>query len=201
MGSKYAKLHEFVLQTYENEKQFLARAKQLNHRLMSEKIRLEKTTLESQEDQKCIQQLSDQILEINNEYEVVQDRDMMLQIQLSELEHERREKQAQLEEREIERRAEAEPKIQRAKDDIEVLGKEIELMRQQKETFQAKHDEFNTRCADLEQEVEANTAIHKGHEQEHNKIKGDPDRIRKQAEKFESAVNALLDAQRDKKRD
>merc|ERR1711972_814173 len=100
--SKYAKLHEFVLQTYDNEKNFLARAKQLNHRLMSEKIRLEKTTLESQEDQACIQQLSDQILEVNNEYEVVQDRDMMLQIQLSELEHERREKQAQLEEREIE---------------------------------------------------------------------------------------------------
>merc|ERR1711948_189437 len=136
--SKYAKLHEFVLQTYENEKQFLARAKHLNHRLMSEKIRLEKTTLESQEDQKCIQQLSDQILEVNNEYEVVQDRDMMLQIQLSELEHEKREKQAQLEEREIERRAEAEPKVQRAKDEIEVLGKEIELMRTQKEGYQTR---------------------------------------------------------------
>merc|ERR1712060_307205 len=113
---------EFVLQTYENEKQFLARAKQLNHRLMSEKIRLEKTTLESQEDQKCIQQLSDQTLEVNNEYEVVQDRDMMLQIQLSELEHEKKEKQAQLEEREIERRAEAEPKLQKSRDEIEVLG-------------------------------------------------------------------------------
>merc|ERR1712203_58782 len=36
---------------------------------------------------------------------------------------------------------------------------------------------------------------------EHNKIKGDPDRIRKQAEKFDSAVNALLEAQRDKKKD
>ena len=34
--SKYAKLHEFVLQTYENEKNFLRRAKELNHRLMSE---------------------------------------------------------------------------------------------------------------------------------------------------------------------
>merc|ERR1712087_507713 len=68
-------------------------------------------------------------------------------------------------------------------------------------TFQTKHDEFNARCDDLEQEIEANSAIHKGHEQEHNKIKGDPDRIRKQAEKFESAVNALLDAQRDKKKD
>merc|ERR1712151_1258393 len=116
-------------------------------------------------------------------------------------EHEKREKQAQLEERELERKAEAEPKIQRAKDDIDVLGKEIELMRVQKETFQGKHDEYNGKCEELEQEVEANTAIHKGHEQEHNKIKGDPDRIRKQAEKFDSAVNALLEAQREKKKD
>merc|ERR1712087_390456 len=126
---------------------------------------------------------------------------MMLQIQLSELEHEKREKQAQLEEQELERRAEAEPKIQRAKDEIDVLGKEIELMRQQKESYQTKLDEYNARCKELEQETEANHAIHKGHEMEHNKIKGDPDRIRKQAEKFDSAVNALLDAQRDKKKD
>merc|ERR1711972_1217315 len=121
-----------------------------------------------------IQQLSDQILEVNNEYEVVQDRDMMLQIQLSELEHEKREKHAQLEERENERRAEAEPKIQRAKDEIDVLSKEIELMRQQKESYQTKLEEYNAKCKEIEEETEANLAIHKGHERDHNKIKGDP---------------------------
>merc|ERR1712087_738338 len=88
-----------------------------------------------------------------------------------------------------------------AKDEIEVLGKEIELMRTQKESFQTNLEDCNGRCKELEQETESNAAIHKGHEQEHNKIKGDPDRIRKQAEKFDSAVNALLDAQRDKKKD
>eukprot|EP00434_Breviolum_minutum_P020479 symbB.v1.2.018056.t1/scaffold1426.1/size119482/5 len=48
--SKYAKLHEMVIQTFENEQNFVTRAKQLNQRLMQEKIKLEKTTLESQED-------------------------------------------------------------------------------------------------------------------------------------------------------
>mmetsp|Transcript_120131 Transcript_120131/g.299687 ORF Transcript_120131/g.299687 Transcript_120131/m.299687 type:complete len:926 (+) Transcript_120131:87-2864(+) len=196
--SKYAKLHEFVLQTYENEKNFLARAKQLNHRLMTEKIRLEKTTLESQEDQACIQQLSDQILEIQSEYEVVQDRDMMLQIQLSELEHEKREKQAALEEREVERQAEAEPKLQRARDECDVLQKEIEMMRQQKEGYQSKLQEYDKRIQDLDSETAANKTVHKGHEIEHNKIKGDPERIRKQAEKFDSAVKALVEAQKEK---
>mmetsp|Transcript_42424 Transcript_42424/g.123275 ORF Transcript_42424/g.123275 Transcript_42424/m.123275 type:complete len:926 (-) Transcript_42424:13-2790(-) len=196
--SKYAKLHEFVLQTYENEKNFLARAKQLNHRLMSEKINLEKTTLESQEDQACIQQLSDQILEIQNEYEVVQDREVMLTIQLSEVEHEKREKQAQLEEREIERQAEAEPKLQRSREEIEILQKEIEVLRQQKEAHQAKLSEYDARCAEVEEEIAANRSIHKGHENEHNKIKADPDRIKKQAEKFESAVKALTEAQKEK---
>lgn len=196
--SKYAKLHEFVLQTYDNEKNFLARAKQLNHRLMSEKIRLEKTTLESQEDQACIQQLNDQIQEIQNEYEVVQDRDMMLQIQLSELKHEKREKQVQLEEREVERQAEAEPKLQKARDDIDLLQKELDMMRQQKEGYQSKLQEYDTRCQQVESEIAANKAIHKGHEMEHNKIRGDPDRIRKQAEKFDSAVKALTEAQKEK---
>mmetsp|Transcript_1201 Transcript_1201/g.3007 ORF Transcript_1201/g.3007 Transcript_1201/m.3007 type:complete len:926 (+) Transcript_1201:103-2880(+) len=196
--SKYAKLHEFVLQTYENEKNFLARAKQLNHRLMSEKIRLEKTTLESQEDQNSIAQLQEQKTEVTEEYDVVQDREMMLQIQLSELEHEKREKQQQLEEREEERQAEAEPKIQRAKEDIEMLQKESELLRQQKESYQQKLEEYNVKVSDIELERQANKAIHKTHEAEHIKIRSEPERIRKQAEKFDSAVKALQDAQAEK---
>mmetsp|Transcript_40611 Transcript_40611/g.130678 ORF Transcript_40611/g.130678 Transcript_40611/m.130678 type:complete len:524 (+) Transcript_40611:90-1661(+) len=196
--SKYAKLHEFVLQTYDNEKNFLARAKQLNHRLTSEKIRLEKTLAESQEDQAAISQLNDQVQEIQNEYEVVQDRDMMLQIQLSELDHEKREKQMQLEEREAEREAEAEPKLQRARDESEMLQKEISMMREQKEGYQAKLTECDKRFEALESEIAANKIVHKGHEAEHTKIKGDPDRFRKQAEKFERKVEALVAAQNQK---
>jgi predicted transcriptional regulator len=100
--SKYAKLHEFVLTTNDNQKNFLAHAKQLNHRLVSERVKLEKTQLESQKDQADIQQLNDQLQEIQTEMETVSERDMMLQIQLSELEHEKRDKIEQLKEREIE---------------------------------------------------------------------------------------------------
>eukprot|EP00933_Yihiella_yeosuensis_P037392 TRINITY_DN31311_c0_g1_i1.p1 TRINITY_DN31311_c0_g1~~TRINITY_DN31311_c0_g1_i1.p1 ORF type:complete len:940 (-),score=260.18 TRINITY_DN31311_c0_g1_i1:224-3001(-) len=196
--SKYGKLHEFVIQTYENEKNFLSRAKQLNQRLMAEKIKLEKTTLESQEDQNSIDQLQSQRIEIDQEYQVAQDREMMLQIQLSELEHEKREKQVQLEEREVERLAEAEPKLQKARDEIEILGKEQEVLRVQKEGYQEKLDEYDQRIKDIELEIENNKNIYKGHELEYNKIKGDPERIRKQAEKFENAVIALQQTQNEK---
>lgn len=199
--SKYANLHEFVLSTNENIKTFLARAKNLNHRLVSERVRLEKTTLESQKDQTDIQQLNDSLLEIQQEQEVVSERDMMLQIQLSELEHEKRDKVEQLREREIEREKQAEPMIRDSKDEIENLTQEIELMRAQKEKYQSQLEEYLGKCTSLEKDIEENKEVFKAHELDFNKIKGDPTRIRKQAEKFESAVKALMDSHQEKQSD
>ena len=59
--SRYAKLHELVLQTYENERNFLRRAKELNHQLVSEKINLERTTIAQSEDQATIAALQAQL--------------------------------------------------------------------------------------------------------------------------------------------
>lgn len=196
--SKYAKLHEMVIQTFENEQNFVTRAKQLNQRLMQEKIKLEKTTLESQEDQNCIEQLMHQRFEIEQEYQVAQDREMMLQIQLSELHHDRTEKQEQLREREIERQAEAEPKLRKAREEIELLNKESEVLKAKKESYQEKLEEYNARIKEVEQEMENNRDICKVYDSELNKIKDDPERIRKQAEKFENAVRALQEAQKEK---
>lgn len=196
--SKYAKLHEMVLQTFENEQSFVTRAKQLNQRLMQEKIKLEKTTLESQEDQNCIEQLMHTKFEKEQEYQVAQDREMMLQIQLSELDHDLSEKQEQLKEREMERLAEAEPKLRKAREEIEVVNKETEVLKGQKERHQEKLEEYNARIKEVETEAENNRDIYKVYESEHNKIKDDPERIRKQAEKFENAVRALQEAQKEK---
>ncbi|CAJ1432505.1 unnamed protein product [Effrenium voratum] len=191
--SKYAKLHEMVIQTFENEQNFVTRAKQLNQRLMQEKIKLEKTTLESQEDQNCIEQLLHQKFEIEQEYQVAQDREMMLQIQLSELDHDRAEKQEQLREREIERQAEAEPKLRKARDEIELLNKESDVLKARKETYQEKLEEYNARIKEVEQEMENNRDICKVYESEHTKIKEDPDRIRKQVDVAPSKGSEVKD--------
>lgn len=195
---KYEKLHIFVLQTYEHEKNYLAQARQFTHQLMGEKIRLEKTQLEQQEDQDVIQQLSEQLADIRNQQELVSERHMMLQIQLSELDHEKREKVSQLKEREEERQAEAEPQIQKARDEIDSLQKEIELMRSQKELYQAKNDEYIPRCHTLDGDIESSKELLKGFEEELQKVMDDPVRIRKQAEKFENAVKSLTETQREK---
>lgn len=196
--SKYAKLHEMVIQTFENEQNFVTRAKQLNQRLMQEKIKLEKTTLESQEDQNTIEQLMHQKFEIEQEYQVAQDREMMLQIQISELDHDRTEKQEQLREKEIEREKEALPKLQRAREEIELINKESEVLKTRKESYQEKLEEYNSRLKEVEQEMENNRDICKVYDSELNKIKEDPERIQKQAEKFENAVRALQEAQKEK---
>mmetsp|Transcript_32657 Transcript_32657/g.90032 ORF Transcript_32657/g.90032 Transcript_32657/m.90032 type:complete len:927 (-) Transcript_32657:156-2936(-) len=197
--SRYSKLHESVLQTYENEQLYLARAKELNQKLIAKKHELEKTNQGTQEDQSLIDQLTAQMGEITNEYEVVQDREMMLQLALSELEHDRIEKEVAFEEKEKERQAELEPKIQKAREENENLAKEIETMTAQKEAYQTKLQDFQNRIEQIERETEQNMEIFRGHEQELLKVKGDPDRIRKQAEKFDNAVQALLKQQQEKK--
>jgi len=94
--SKYAKLHELVLQTYEAEKLFLRKAKDLNHQLTTEKIRLERTTIEQSEDAAQIQTLNAQLKRTLAEYDAGSEREAMLQMQLSELEHEKRELEERL---------------------------------------------------------------------------------------------------------
>ena len=55
--SKYSKLHEVVLKTYENEKNLLRKAKQLNSDLSSEKAKLEKVAATAAEDSETIASL------------------------------------------------------------------------------------------------------------------------------------------------
>jgi chromosome segregation ATPase len=197
--SKYSKLHEFVLQTYENERNFRKRAKELAHRLTSEKIRLEKTTKESQEDQLSIQHLADQIQEIQSEYEVAQDRDMVLQVQISELEHEKSEKERQLEEREAERHAEVEPRMQKCRDEIKQIQDELDMLKQQENRDQERLEDFSEKATAIEAETNENKEHHKALDAEFKKLSSEPGRIQKQSEKFDSAVSSLAHSQDDKK--
>ncbi|CAL1144277.1 unnamed protein product [Cladocopium goreaui] len=133
------------------------------------------------EDQNTIEQLMHQKFEIEQEYQVAQDREMMLQIQISELDHDRTEKQEQLREKEIEREKEALPKLQRAREEIELINKESEVLKTRKESYQEKLEEYNSRLKEVEQEMENNRDICKVYDSELNKIKEDPERIQKQA--------------------
>merc|ERR1719321_2234147 len=179
--SKYAKLHELVLQTYENERNFLRRAKELNHQLVSEKINLERTTIAQSEDQATIAALQAQLNRTVAEYDAGSEREAMLQMQLSELEHERREREEALQEREAQESALAEPMIHQTQQEVENLEREIELQRKQKEKMDQNMADAQARMEKLEEDLETARILTDAHERDLKKIAGDPDRLHKQA--------------------
>lgn len=194
--SKYAKLHELVLQTYEAEKLFLRKAKDLNHQLTTEKIRLERTTIEQSEDAAQIQTLNAQLKRTLAEYDAGSEREAMLQMQLSELEHEKRELEERLLEREQREKANAEPLIQRTQQEVELCERELEAAREAKQKLEVLIQDQAARQQRLTEELETNRVIRDAHERDYKKIAGDPDRLHKQADKFASAVSSLSESQR-----
>ena len=59
--SKYSKLHDVVLKTYENEKNLLKKAKVLNQDLSGERAKLDKATAQAQEDSEAIAALKAEV--------------------------------------------------------------------------------------------------------------------------------------------
>eukprot|EP00397_Hematodinium_sp_SG-2012_P009093 GEMP01009168.1.p1 GENE.GEMP01009168.1~~GEMP01009168.1.p1 ORF type:complete len:930 (+),score=259.91 GEMP01009168.1:182-2971(+) len=190
--SKYGKIHQTVIGAYANEKKFLKRAKDLNHRLMSEKIRLEKTQLNMQEDSTEIANLKAQVAKTEADHEQGVDREAMLGMQISELEHEKKECDHRLEEREAAQNQAMEPQLQRAREEVALTLKEITLLGRQKDQISELCDEYGDKQRQLQETVDTNQLIMDQHEREYKKIGADPDRVRKQAEKFRQAVKGLV---------
>ena len=83
--SKYAKLHEVVLKTYENEKNLLKKAKLLNQDLTGEKGKLEKTAGQAQEDSEAIAALRAEMAKGENELSLREERELLLQQEVQDL--------------------------------------------------------------------------------------------------------------------
>ena len=83
--SKYAKLHEVVLKTYENEKNLLKKAKLLNQDLSGEKGKLEKTAGQAQEDSEAIAALRAEMAKGENELSLREERELLLQQEVQDL--------------------------------------------------------------------------------------------------------------------
>ena len=83
--SKYAKLHEVVLKTYENEKNLLKKAKLLNQDLTAEKGKLEKTAGQAQEDSEAIAALRAEMAKGENELSLREERELLLQQEVQDL--------------------------------------------------------------------------------------------------------------------
>lgn len=89
--NKYAKLHEVVLETYENEKSLLAKAKELHGQLTAERVKLEEKAQQSTSNSNLIQQLKTDLDKEAIDVANMDERKILLKFELEELDRNREE--------------------------------------------------------------------------------------------------------------
>ena len=192
--SKYAQLHDYVIQTYEREKNLLTRAKVLNQELLGERIQLEKQSIHRHEELQALTNLEKEKELALKELHDCEERDMILQYELSHLEMENKESQERLEQMHRENEALVQPELQKITDAIASLKEDLastertyEAEKKRRAEISARIDQVKAEQAKLEDEKAEKTATLA-------KLQNDPERIRKQAAVVEKAV-VNLDAE------
>ena len=189
--TKYAELHAYVLSTYEREKNLLKKAKTLNQELLGERIKLEKQSIRKHEEAQLLGQLEKDREQSLKEASDCDDREAMLQFELVELRTDLADHDAQLAQMRKENEDMVEPEIRRVADSIAASKEELQRTEANIETEKRRRNELSdrlesNRVAQLEMEEErmsqrANLA----------KLQGDPDRIKKQADVVNKALENL----------
>lgn len=188
--SKYSKLHEVVLKTYENEKNLLKKAKLLNQDLSGERSKLDTATAQAQEDSEAIAALKAEMAKGESELSMREERELLLQQELHDLQGVRNELQGEVTATKKKQMAELQPRI----DEIEASLAEVRtdndkhratLSRLQAEQEECKQKAIALRNSKLETEGEKaqlTTLL--------AKVKGDPDKMKKQADVAKSAADS-----------
>ena len=188
--SKYSKLHEVVLKTYENEKNLLKKAKELNKDLSGERAKLEKVAAATQEDSETIAALRAEVGKGESELSMREERELLQQQELHDLQGVRNELQGEVTATKKKQMAELQPRI----DEIEVSLAEVRgendkhraaLTRLQQEQEEQKQRALVLRDAKLEIESEkAHLITHLA------KVRGEPEKMKKQADIAKKAADS-----------
>ena len=189
--SKYTKLHEVVLQTYENEKNLLRKAKELNEDLRKERLHAEELGGRDREIRDELESTRTEFAKAEAEVVLCEERDAMLMLEVAELERQREEITHEKETREREALEALRPRmealnlhIQQLTAEIEEAGKQAELATTQKSDLDSKattlHDEIKALAAEVEEERSVMM-----------RIRGEPGKMKKQSDVAESSLAAL----------
>lgn len=100
--TKYAKLHDAVLKTYESESRLLEKAKALNQQFIEGKANLEQIGSKDHEIKEEIDDLKAESAKAETEVAICEERDAMLHLEIAELERQKVEIQEEKEEKEQE---------------------------------------------------------------------------------------------------
>eukprot|EP00736_Rhodelphis_marinus_P006079 Rmarinus@m.15376 len=189
--SKYAKLHEVVLKTYENEKNLLRKAKEYNQALLNEKLKLEKKSAANAEDASTISNYRNELQKKESEQALGEEREAFLQLQVAELQREKVELTKDLERRERMAAELYEPQIQGLNDAIEELHEEIE--KEKKSEVQLKNELRDTgdKIDQTVKETELARQDAAELQQQVYRLRGEPEKIRKQGDVVQNATATL----------
>uniref|UniRef100_A0A6U2FXG2 Cilia- and flagella-associated protein 58 central coiled coil domain-containing protein n=1 Tax=Hemiselmis andersenii TaxID=464988 RepID=A0A6U2FXG2_HEMAN len=189
--SKYAKLHEVVLQTYENEKNLLRKAKDLNEDLRKEKLAAEDIGGRDKEVREELEQTRTEFAKAEAEVVLCEEREAMLMLEMAELDRQKEEITKEKEEKEREAMEALRPRIEALNLHIEQLQAEIATATDQSQKSIVEKNELHEKATKLAQEI-ATLQIEVDEERQRlMKVRGEPGKVKKQVDVSESSLNAL----------
>ncbi|OQR92276.1 MBO2, coiled coil flagellar protein [Thraustotheca clavata] len=188
---KYTKLSSFVLETYKREKELLKKAKQLNGELLSEKIRLEKQSIRKSEEIAMNTNLEKEKEKAAKELADCMDRETILTYEITELQREHAELLARKEEMLAENARQVEPQVRKITEEIARFGEEAARAEADIHKEERRKQELTARCEVLRIANDALDASNNAEKKVLAKIRGDPERISKQADVVAKAVENL----------
>ncbi|CAD7929488.1 unnamed protein product [Amoebophrya sp. A120] len=192
LKDRYGRQHECVLQIYENEKKFLSTAKELNTKLMAEKIKMEKALLEAEDNQNQVNARRVKIRELDKQLEAALDDEATYDLKAQELEAQHRELVEQIAAKKAAEQAAFRPLVENMESTLHLQKEEIAQLNITKKEKEAQKDADLERVAQLRDDLETTHVINmEQHERELNKIKNEPGRVKKQVEKFETVLKSM----------
>lgn len=189
--SKYAKLHEVVLKTYENEKNLLKKAKLLNQDLTAEKGKLEKTAARAQEDSEAIAALRAEMSKGESELSLREERELLLQQEVQDLASTRADLETEVADNTKRLAAELQPQIDLLEAAVEEAKGELMRHKAQLRKLSAERDEAAQRAQQL-RGLKTDTEVQRAQlTAQLSKIKSEPEKMKKAADVLAGAQTSL----------
>jgi len=189
--SKFLKLHEVVLQTYENEKNMLKRAKELNEGLRKEKADAEELGGKNKEVRDELEGTRADFAKAEAEVVLCEEREAMLMLEMAELERQKEEITQEKEDKEREAMVALRPRLEALNLHISQLTVEIEEASGLAKKLNAERTDLDTKGDSLDQDI---AVLSKDCAEERVlmlKVKGEPGKVKKQTDIAGSSLQGL----------
>lgn len=190
LSSKYATLHSSLLETMENDRRLLSKARTLNKRLTDDRNRLE--ALSNHGDAAShIELLREDVEHAEQEAAVCSEREQLSQVEVSELTSQREDMRALIEDAHAQYSVELEPQVRQLRDDIATLRDENSETAKRRTNTENECNNVLEKDRETSRAIEAIKDAKRESEADYARATVLPEKIRKQAEAVAISQNAL----------